>query len=137
MDDGRTVSSLITINTKKHTSRERGREREREQRPRSRLVAINAELRANFNPLELYYDTAILARYRLPREVIRQLLEATSGDLRRPTRRNFALTPQTQLLATLRFYATGSFMAVVGDGLGLSKASVSRSVEAVTNSLLK
>lgn len=76
----------------------RARERERARRPRSRLVAINAELRENFDPLDVYSDSAILERYRLPREVIRQLLEATSGDLRRPTRRNFALTPKTQLL---------------------------------------
>ena len=75
--------------------------------------------------------------YRLPREPIRQLFGTISEDLRRATRRNFALTPQVQLLAALRFYATGSFLQVVGDGQGLSKASVCRSVQAVTYSLLR
>ena len=121
--------------------REREREREAERlqlrRPRSRLVAINARIRENFDPLEVYNDAAVLQRYRLPREAIRQLLGTISEDLRRATRRSFALTPQAQFLAALRFYATGSFLQVVGDGQGLSKASVSRSVQAVTYRLLQ
>lgn len=36
----------------------------------------------------------------------------------------------------LRFYAVGSFLEVVGDGIGLSKALVSRSVEAGTKILV-
>ncbi|KAK0140211.1 putative nuclease HARBI1 [Merluccius polli] len=79
----------------------------------------------------------VIQRYRLPREAIRQLLGTISQDLRRATRRSFALTPQVQLLAALRYYATGSFLQVVGDGLGLSKASVCSSVQAVTYSLFR
>ncbi|KAL2095531.1 hypothetical protein ACEWY4_007679 [Coilia grayii] len=71
------------------------------------------------------------------RQAILQLLEVIGGDLRRPTRRSYALSPQTQLLAALRFYATGSFLQVVGDGHGLCKASVCRSVEVVTAALLR
>ena len=118
-------------------ARGRGRERERPRRPRSRLVAINGRIRDNFDPLEVYTDAAVIQRYRLPREAIRQLLGAIRQDLRRATRRSFALTPQVQLLAALRFYATGSFLQVVGDGQGLCKASVCRSVQAVTYSLLR
>ncbi|XP_061563892.1 putative nuclease HARBI1 [Cololabis saira] len=59
-----------------------------------------------------------------------------SPHIRRATRCNFALSPEVQLLAALRFYAVGSFLEVVGDGTGLSKASVSRSVAAVTSILL-
>ncbi|KAL2094400.1 hypothetical protein ACEWY4_009119 [Coilia grayii] len=101
--------------------------------PRSRLVEINATLRDNLAPLEVYTDAA----HRLPRQDILQLLEVIGEDLRRPTRRSYALSPQTQLLAALRFYATGSFLQVVGDGHGLSRASVCRSVEAVTTALLR
>ncbi|CAL8395333.1 unnamed protein product [Boreogadus saida] len=36
----------------------------------------------------------LIQRYRLPRELIRQLLGTISEDLRRATRRNFALTPK-------------------------------------------
>ena len=116
---------------------EREAEAERPRRPRSCLVTINARIQDNFDPLEVYNDSAVIQRYRLPRELIRQLLGTISEDLRRATRRNFALTPQVQLLAALRFYATGSFQQVVGDGQGLSKASVCRSVQAVTYSLLR
>ena len=65
------------------------------------------------------------------------LLNLVEADLQRPTRRSYALTPAAQLLAALRFYATGSFLEVIGDGHGLSKASVSRSVEVVTSALLR
>ncbi|KAK0156165.1 putative nuclease HARBI1 [Merluccius polli] len=98
--------------------------------------AINATIRQTFDPLEVYNDAAVVQHYRLPREAIRHLLATISQDLRRATGRSFALTPQVQLLAALRFYATGSFLQVVGDGLGLSKSSVCRSVQAVTYSLL-
>ncbi|KAL2090743.1 hypothetical protein ACEWY4_013006 [Coilia grayii] len=113
------------------------RRRERQGRPRSRLVEINAALRDNLAPLDVYTDAAIEEWYRLPRQAILQLLEVVGGDLRRPTRRSYALSPQTQLLAALRFYATGSFLQVVGDGHGLCKVSVCRSVEAVTAALLR
>ena len=63
------------------------------------------------------------------------LLNHIEADLQRLTRRSFALTPAT-LLAVLRFYSTGSFLEVIVDGHGLSKASVSRSVQAVTTALL-
>ena len=62
------------------------------------------------------------------------LLNHIEADLQRLTRRSFALTPAT--LAVLRFYATGTFLEVIVDGHGLSKASVSRSVQAVTTTLL-
>ncbi|XDV41528.1 hypothetical protein PO909_010388, partial [Leuciscus waleckii] len=50
---------------------------------------------------------------------------------------NFALSPEVQLLAALRFFATGSFIEVVGEGYGLSKTSVWRCVHTVTNALLR
>ncbi|XP_041924201.1 putative nuclease HARBI1 [Alosa sapidissima] len=85
----------------------------------------------------MYSDAAIIRKYRLPRDTIRQLIDSLGPQLQRPTGCTFALTPTVQVLAALRFYATGSFMEVVGDGLGLSKASVSRAVTAVTPLLLQ
>lgn len=109
---------------------------QRRRRPRSQLVYVNQYIRNNFNPLDVLSDSAILSKYRLPRVEILQLLEIVSPHISRSTRCNFALSPEVQLLAALRFYAVGSFLEVVGDGIGLSKASVSRSVEAVTNILV-
>ncbi|XP_056585856.1 putative nuclease HARBI1 [Triplophysa dalaica] len=114
----------------------RVRERQRQRRPRSRLVTLNAFIRQHQTPLDILDDMAIIRRYRLPRGQIAQLLNSIGPQLMRATKRNFALSPEIQLLSALRFYATGSFLQVLGDGLGLSKASVSRAVQAVTNALL-
>lgn len=46
------------------------------------------------------------------------------------------MSPDVQLLAALKYYATGSFLQVLGDGLGLSKTFVSRAVEALTYGML-
>ncbi|KAL2093126.1 hypothetical protein ACEWY4_010438 [Coilia grayii] len=128
------IQRIVALRAQQRNERRRG---ERQGRPRSRLVEINAALRDNLAPLDVYTDAAIEERYRLPHQAILQLLEVIGGDLRRPTRRSYALSPQTQLLAALRFYATGSFLQVVGDGHGLCKASVCRTVEAVTAALLR
>ncbi|XP_058603967.1 putative nuclease HARBI1 [Onychostoma macrolepis] len=81
-------------------------------------------------------DMAVIDRCRLPRGEIVQLLNVIGPQLMHATRRNFALSPDVQLVAALRYDATGSFLQVLGDELGLSKASVSRAVQAVTYALL-
>ncbi|KAL2079809.1 hypothetical protein ACEWY4_025553 [Coilia grayii] len=82
----------------------------RRRRRRSDVVYVHAYIRQNFNPLEVLSEDAVVRKYRLTRPQIRELLQLM------------------QLLAALRFYASGSFFAVLGDGLGMSKASISRSV---------
>ena len=42
-------------------------------------------------------------------------------DLQRPTRRNHALSVETQVLASLRFLASGCFYQVDADILGIDK----------------
>ncbi|KAM3850068.1 putative nuclease HARBI1 [Diretmus argenteus] len=106
-------------------------------RERSEVVYVHAFVREHFSPLDVLSDRALHARYRLPRNIIQRLVNVVTPHIRRSTRRNFALSPEVQLLAALRFYAAGSFLEVVGDGTGLSKASVSRSVAAVTPILLR
>ncbi|MEL6804794.1 MAG: hypothetical protein AAFO91_13540, partial [Bacteroidota bacterium] len=106
-------------------------------RVRPQLRTINAFRRQNWSDLDVLSDRALQAKYRLPRMEIERLLRVVSPHIRRPTRRNFALSPKVQLLATLRFYASGSFQEVVGDATGLSKASVSRCVAAVTPVLVR
>ncbi|KAJ3589240.1 hypothetical protein NHX12_010086 [Muraenolepis orangiensis] len=81
-------------------------------------------------------EAALLRKFRLPRQEILQLLNLVGPTLARQTRRSYPLSPEIQLLAALHFYAVGSFLEVVGDGYGLSKTSVWRCVEAVTNCLL-
>ena len=46
--------------------------------------------------------------------------------------RNHALSPMLQVLADLRFYATGSFQSVLGDTIQVHKSTVSRVVEKIS-----
>ena len=57
-------------------------------------------------------------------------------DLCRDTRRNHALQPLTQVLIALRFYASASFLKVVGDTIGVDKSTVSRVVTKVSRALV-
>lgn len=45
------------------------------------------------------------------------------------------IQPLTQLLLTLRFYATGSMLIAVGDFVGISKASSCRIIKRVTTAI--
>ncbi|KAI4893509.1 hypothetical protein NFI96_003976 [Prochilodus magdalenae] len=106
-------------------------------RRRSEVVYMNKFIHTTFNPLEVLSDEAIIRKYRLSRVTIQDLIHFVHPHLVRATRHNYALSPAVQLLAALRFYASGSFYEVLGDGLGLSKASISRAVTAVTQVLLQ
>ena len=72
-------------------------------------------------------------RYRFGRDSIHFICDLLRDDLQRPTKRNHALSVETQVLASLRFLASGSFQQVVGDVLGINKSPVSR---VVTHSLV-
>ncbi|XP_052082587.1 putative nuclease HARBI1 isoform X2 [Mytilus californianus] len=74
-------------------------------------------------------------RYRFGREGIMFISNLVSNDVSRKTKRNHALTVPQQVMVTMRFLATGSFLQVVGDTIGLHKGTVSRIVSDVLNSL--
>jgi len=74
---------------------------------------------------------------RFTRPAVLELLELVRDDLERPTSRHHAVPADTQLLAALQFFSSGSFQWMVGRSCGLSQPSVSLAVEAVTNSLIK
>ncbi|XP_013379344.1 putative nuclease HARBI1 [Lingula anatina] len=87
--------------------------------------------------LEEQTERGVLRRYRLSKRGIRLLTEKIEGQLQRRTARSQALSPTTQVLACLGVLATGSFQAVIGDSLGISAASVSRSVHNVVGAILE
>ncbi len=102
----------------------RQRERQRQRQPLSTLFMVMLD------------DIAVIDRYRLPRGEIVQLLNVIGPHLMCATRMNFAVSPDVYFLAAPRYHATGSFLQVLGDGLGLSKTSVSRAVQVVNYALL-
>ncbi|XP_065941636.1 putative nuclease HARBI1 [Magallana gigas] len=65
------------------------------------------------NPLDYLDDTDIICKYRLPRHNIIDLCGRFNRDLRRPTLRSRPLPVSLQVMVALRFYATGSFQAIL------------------------
>ena len=78
------------------------------------------------NPLDAYDDIDIIHRYRLDRMTIISIIDMVEDRLERPTKRSGSLPASLQVFATLRFLASGSQQRVIGDTLGISKASVCR-----------
>ena len=72
------------------------------------------------------------ARCRFGRNSINYITNLLYEDLVRDTQRGHALEPEGQVLIALRFFASGSFLQVIGDSLGVDKSTVSRTVRDVS-----
>ena len=83
-----------------------------------------------------FTDEELRARYRFRRESILFITNLVAGDISRNTRRNHALPPLLQVLVALRFYASGSFLQVIGDTFGVDKSTVSRVIADVSRALI-
>lgn len=68
---------------------------ERTENPRK--LPIPRVFRDRTNPLDNLSDFDAIARYRLPRNDIVELLELVKNDLRRPTSRSYAIPEITQV----------------------------------------
>ncbi len=88
------------------------------------------------NPLEYLDEDEFRHTYRLKRDSVLFLTDLLINDLERVTARSQPLAPALQVCACLRFLATGTFHQVIGDTyLGISRASVCRSVNAVNDAI--
>ena len=91
-------------------------------------------LRDDFS-LTDFTDNELGRRYRFSRESIASLVELLRDDIERPTSRIHILSATVQVLVTLHFFASGSFLQVIADTLGLSKSTVSRTVSNISYAL--
>ncbi|NXO80589.1 ALPL protein, partial [Sitta europaea] len=82
-------------------------------------------------------DEYLVCTYGFPRQFICYLVELLGVTLSRPTQRSRAISPETQILAALGFYTSGSFQTRMGDAMGISQASMSRCVANVTEALVE
>ena len=83
-------------------------------------------------------EAEVKSRYRFSRDSIQFITDMLATDLERPTERNRALKPQEQVLVALRFFASGSFLEVVGDTVGgIPKCTVSRIISRVSTALAR
>lgn len=85
---------------------------------------------------EGFTNEELRARYRFGRESIMYITNLLADELRRKTQRNHPLSVVQQVLIALRFYASGSFLQVVGDTVGVDKSTVSRVVTNVSLALV-
>ncbi|XP_029438231.1 putative nuclease HARBI1 [Rhinatrema bivittatum] len=82
-------------------------------------------------------DEYLVSTYGFPRQFICYLVDLLGSSLSRPTQRSRAISPETQILAALGFYTSGSFQTRMGDAIGISQASMSRCVTNVTEALVE
>ena len=78
---------------------------------------------SNNSLIDDYTDEELRARYRFGRQSILCITNLLARDLRRSTARNHALTPLHQVLIALRFFASGSFLQIIGDTVGVDKST--------------
>ena len=82
-------------------------------------------------------EQEVISRYRFGSESIQYLTDQLTPDLERQTARNHALQPCDQVLVALRFFASGSFLELVGDTVGgMPKCTVSRIISRVSSALV-
>ena len=103
-----------------------------EERP---LTRKNRVFRDRSRLLDTVGDEELISRYRLPRCAILQLLQIIAPSLRRTTQRSSPMTPELQLMLTLRFLGKSGFQSEIADLHGLCQASVSRAIDSTINAL--
>ncbi|KAJ8318371.1 hypothetical protein KUTeg_003462 [Tegillarca granosa] len=85
-----------------------------------RMLAIRAfrrrrTFRERIDPIQQYDDIDFLERYRFTKNSVVKIFDIVKNDLTYMTARNNPVSPMVQVLAALRYYATGSFQLVTGD----------------------
>ena len=92
--------------------------------------------RREFDPFQIYTDCELRARYRFGREAINYIVDLVRDEIAPDTNQNRAVSAEMQVLITLRFLASGSFLQVIGDTFhSFDKSTVSRVVRRVTQVL--
>ena len=86
---------------------------------------------------EYLSENDVTSRFCFGRDSINYLADLFSDGLERNIARNHVLSPLAQVLVALRFFASGSFLEVIGDTFGLPKSTVSRCITAVSQALVR
>ncbi|XP_033218157.1 putative nuclease HARBI1 [Belonocnema kinseyi] len=94
-------------------------------------------IKERINYFETLDDLDFIMRFRLSKNSVEELLLEIEHDLQQATQRNHAIQHRIQLLLTLRYYATGSFLISAGDFSGVSKTSTHRIAHRVTAAIAR
>lgn len=89
------------------------------------------------NHFEKWNSTEFIRRFRLSKDGVMFVHDKIKNDIANPTVRNHAVSSKDMLLVTLSYFATGSFLQVVGDFTGIDKSTASRIVHKVSRAIAK
>ena len=107
----------------------------RRRRERNAIIPRPRVYRDRRNPLETMTDNELFKRYRFRRPTIEFIANGICHLLTSPTRRNKPILPIVQILLFLRFVATGSHLALIGDHLGVSESATGRACRKVCRAI--
>ena len=92
--------------------------------------------RRQLDPLTSYTDSELRCQYHFGRDAINYIVGLVADDIMPETYRNHAVSAEMQVLITLSYLASGSFLQVIRDTfLGFNKSTVSRVIRRVTQAL--
>ncbi|XP_023312848.1 putative nuclease HARBI1, partial [Anoplophora glabripennis] len=99
-------------------------------------LIIGREVLLKRDPFNTLSDRKFIQNFRLTKELCREVIDLVTPFIEQPNRRS-ALPVKLKVLAALKFYGFGSYQEITGSNayIGISQASVSRSIEDVTNAL--
>ncbi|KAJ8933645.1 hypothetical protein NQ314_006410, partial [Rhamnusium bicolor] len=78
------------------------------------------------NHINYWDDEEFYNRFRFTKPSVHLILEKIEDGIKSTTNWNHALLPMEMLLLTLRFFACGSMLIVVGDFAGVHKSTASK-----------
>lgn len=84
------------------------------------------------NPLDFLDDRRIVRDYRLDRQAIFEICGEVEEQNTRPTKRSCSMPVSLQVMIALRYYASGSYLSVIGDAHGVGKMSASRCLHQIS-----
>ncbi|XP_023237422.1 putative nuclease HARBI1 [Centruroides sculpturatus] len=93
-------------------------------------------MRDRNNPIEIYSEDEFRTRYTFSKSGFVHILNRVGDEIRHVDGRGLPLTAEKQLLAALRFYATGSYQRVAGNLIGVHVSTVCRTIQNVSKALV-
>jgi hypothetical protein len=89
------------------------------------------------NNFDKWNDCDFRNRFRVPKDVVRFIIEEIHDEISSKTDKNHALSPSDMVFITLRYLATGAMGQLIGDSNGVDKATVSRAIPKVINAIAR
>jgi hypothetical protein len=88
-------------------------------------------IRDRLDPFTFYDDEDFRVKFRFCKGDTLRIMDMIGNDLEPNQKKMMSVLLLTQLLITLRFFATGVFQQMDGDLFGISQATISRIVKRV------